>query len=242
MLANTPPDSLTTNVYDLPPVDVVSHATHILFGADSEQTQSTDVARHVIAALDQASYMPAADRVFGPFPVPRLLDASEQSVMDSYASTVNLEPLTKAIHVLQEPGSGRGARPLGDGAAKAFHCTLAIPTDRPASGTVKWFAVVFGPGGVTTNGVAVTPTSANGDTVTVTVDASVVGDVVIDAVYQTAANVTVYTDSFRVTSIDPAGATLTGIRIEPADLLLPMGTAITPIFVAIYSDGTRMAR
>jgi hypothetical protein len=78
--------------------------------------------------------------------------------------------------------------------------------------------------------------------VTVTVDAAVVGDVVLSATYTSTNNTVVTTLPLMVYSSQPAGATLTGIQVMPANIALPPGSVVSPQVVANYSDGSSSLR
>jgi len=233
MAANVPPAPVAANVYTVPAFNFISHAQPIrVFGATACETESTVVAQHVIDALDQNPIEPAADEVFGSFPLPPLLDDSQEKLIDDYAALMGVHVVPNLLQTLPKPQFA--------GSSEQYQ--FVFPTNLPPQDPVAWFVQVYGPSGITTDGVELSVSGTNDSEVTVTVDAAVVGDVVLSATYTSTNNTVVTTLPLMVYSSQPAGATLTGIQVMPANIALPPGSVVSPQVVANYSDGSSSLR
>ncbi len=111
----------------------------------------------------------------------------------------------------------------------------------PSVGNLTWFAEVFGVGGVSSDGVTVTPDSGNPLRVTVSVDAEVIGDVVLYATYQSGGK-TVFATPIRVVSIEPPSATAQSITLDPSSVTVDLGDEVRPVVWVHYSDGSSIRR
>jgi len=233
MGGNVPPAAVAANVFTVPSANAISHAPPtFLFGATSFQTASTVVAQHVINALDQDSALPSGDIAFGPFPVPPLLDSSQETAIDAYAGTVTIEALAGALHVLPRALDGN----------TSYEYQILFPSNLPPAGDVTWFVQVYDSSGITSDGVELTASGTNNSQVTLTVDGGLVGDVVLSAVYSSGSNTVVSIPPTVVVSLPPSGATLTGFQLLPATIALPVGSVVSPQFLATYSDGSTSLR
>jgi len=231
MGANVPPAPVADNVFTVPSANLISHAgPPQLFGSTTVETESTVIAQHVIDALDQNP--PTSDEVFDSFPLPPILDPSQEQAIDNYAASVTFQSSPNSLQSLP--------RPQLVGASYPYQ--LLFPTNLPPQGTVAWLVQVYGPSGITSDGVELVESGTNNSQVTVIVDNALVGDVVLSATYQSGSNVVVVIPPTLVVSMQPAGATLIGIQVVPANIALPPGSTVSPQVVANYSTGSSSLR
>ncbi len=182
MTATTPEagQSPPANSYRMPATLQISHALVglaagiDLFGGTAGQVGSPDVALHAIGALDQSDSISAADRVFGPFRLPAPIP---QTVIDDIQIAANaVTPgVDESIELLTGP---RPEAELGPSTVSRTY-SFRLPVGETLAGHVVWYAERFGANGVTTQGVTLAPLAGNPAAVTVNVDESVLGDVVL---------------------------------------------------------------
>jgi len=234
MGGNVPPAAVADNVFTVQAANDISHADPImLFGADSYQVSSTVVAQHVIGALDQCAAMSPSYIVFDSFPAPPLLDPSQQTLIDDYAAA---SPMWQSLKDRIAPA------PHALDGSSSYQFQVLFPTNLPPLSDISWMVQVYDAAGITDDGVELTPGGASNSLVTVTVDDSLVGDVVLSAVYTSTSNTIVVLSPTLVASIPPVGATLTGLLVLPASIALPIGAVVSPQLVATYSDGSSSMR
>jgi hypothetical protein len=232
MAANVPPAPVSSNVFTLAASIDVSHAGPTeAFGSTSFQTESTDVAQHVIGALDQVSYLPPSDIVFGSFSVPPLLSSATKAAIDSYATSVTIQAI---LNVLVQ-GSKLDAQ-------TNYFYQIEFPTNLPPESEVAWVVQVYGPSGITTDGVELSVGGTNNNQVTLTVDNALVGDVVLSASYMSASNTLVVTPPILVVSLPSSGPVMTSFQLIPSSIALSVGSVISPQFLATYSDDSSSLR
>ena len=121
--------------------------------------------------------------------------------------------------------------------AKDYTYALHPPADKPLQGKVTWYAEVFAPGGVTTQGLSIHPNPNDVTQVTIDVDNSVVGDVILYASYSTPSGVLVAMEPFTVVSIRPAAAQ-TGIELQPSPASIVASESIQLELNKLFADGT----
>jgi len=232
MAANVPPAPVASNVFTLPASIDISHAGPTqVFGSTSFQTESTDVAQHVIGALDQVSYLPPSDIVFGSFLVPPLLSSSTKAAIDNYANSVTIQAIENLILQVGKLD-----------AQTNYTYQINFPTNLPPDSDVAWVAQVYGPSGITSDGVEISEGGTNNNQVTLTVDNALVGDVVLSASYMSANNTLVVTPPILVVSLPSSGPAMTGFQLIPSSIALSVGSVISPQFLATYSDGSSSLR
>jgi len=229
MGVNVPPAPLAANVYDVPPANDIAHASASVFLASASQTESTVVAQHAIDALDQNGNEPSANTQFGPFQVPPLLPLSVEQAIDNWAIE-HINVGAGFIKALLAP------QPFGN-----YTFTANFGSNQP-QGNVCWQAQVYGPQGITTNGLSLAVSGANDSQLTLTVGNSVVGDVVLSAFYASGSNVVVIANPVVVVSIPPSGVSQIGLGLVPGDVSLPVGSSVPIEVVALYSDGSSAVR
>lgn len=188
-----------------------------LFGvlAGATQTASASMGQRVIGLLDG----PAS--AFGPFVLPSLLDADRRAEIDGAIPEV-----VSSGSVMPSSGSGLSGSSLAasaQGAAPSSYQFTRIPsTSEPIQSVVTWIATVFGPAGASQNGVTVQTDATDSTRVTVTVDPTVRGDVVLYSSYYSTNNKLVYSEPTLVAS-NPLGSSLTSIELRPASFVLLPG-------------------
>jgi hypothetical protein len=247
MGANVPPSSAAPNVFDIPPDNLISHAgPTLMFGSTAAEVDSPIVAQHVITALDTDQRTLVPGLIFSSFPLPPLLDDTQKALIDNYAKSGLFDYFTNLIHgLVPSPGVVKGPRPKGGGgggSGATYEYNLNFPVSAPPQGNVQWFVEVFGPQGITSDGVSWQASGTNAQQVAVTVADAVVGDVVLYASYVSLSNTLISTTPFLVVSVPPAGVTLAGLKILPTGVSLPVGSVVPARIVALYSDGTSSLR
>ncbi|MBP9108358.1 MAG: hypothetical protein KBF83_02265 [Pyrinomonadaceae bacterium] len=241
MTATTPEagQSPPTNSYRMPAPLQISHALVglaagiDLFGGTAGQVGSPDVALHVIGALDQSDSISAADRVFGPFRLPAPLP---QTAIDDIQIAANaVTPgVAESIELLTGP---RPATELGPSTVlRTF--TFRLPVGETIASPVVWHVERFGLNGVTEQGATLEPLAGNPAAVTVNVDESVLGDVVLYGTARTNSGKVIIGSPVLVHSTEPNAAnySLSSIDISPRGGSYPIGGGTEPYLFAIYSD------
>lgn len=218
------------NSFTMSPELLISHSGPLpLFVAPSGETDSLEVAEHVHAALTQDPALPPSQRQFGPFPVPPLLPTSIRDAIDAWATNVAiLDFLTQAPAQLQA-ASGSGSQ--------TFLVTLDLPPGLNLSQPPGWFAEVFGTNGVTSAGVTIEVVSNSLNQARVTIDSSVVGDVVIKCGFRGTNGVQYVARAQRLLRREPAGQSLVSLTAGLDDTQLPVGTTVPLILAGTYADG-----
>jgi len=125
---------------------------------------------------------------------------------------------------------------------RTFSYALTESPSQPLPRDPVWIAEAYGPQGVTAEGLAVIPDASNPQRVTVTVEQTVLSDVVLFASYKSESGGLVLARPIRVTFIEPSGAILESIELEPTSLTLAPQETLAPVIWATYSDGTRLRR
>jgi sulfatase modifying factor 1 len=177
------------------------------------QTKAPDVASVVIARLDGAA------SAFGPFNLPSQLSAAQRKTIDSLAVTV-----THADIVSAAPGPLSG---------KTFYYNITPPTGFPISGTINWFAQVYGTNGLSTNGLDL-QVSDNDTNASITVDDSVIGEVVIYAAYFATNGTYIVGNPVPVVSHLPSA--LLNIDLQPSTIALSPGDSTATQLWGVYTN------
>jgi hypothetical protein len=232
MAANVPPAGVGANVFTVDPDYDISHsAPQSVFNSSSYETVSPVIARHVIAALDQSSDVPPGIIIFSPFSLPPLLSSTIEEGIDNYAVSF----VAQAINNLMRLPSKQDDQ-------TNYQYEAIFPTNLPPESSVVWSVQVYGPDGLTSDGVELLPGGDNNSQVTVTVDGALVGDVVLSGIYASVSNTVVALSPVLVVSLPLSGPAMTGFQTLPGNIALSVGSAISPVFVANYSDGSTSAR
>ena len=124
--------------------------------------------------------------VFKAFEMPPWLPDTEKNKIDAVTPSFFSAPLalTRALTPLSEEKqlsatSSDSVSTLALPFQTSYAFTLSPPLGYELAGNVAWTAEVFGPNGVTTDGVTLTVNPLDSREVTVVVEATVVGDVML---------------------------------------------------------------
>lgn len=198
-------------------------------------------------ALDAFTSIFEDDR-FGPMPIPPLLGTDDHWTISQAAMGALADKFTSdAARILPE-GTGAAAalnarKPVGPSAAESTrHRYRLDAANRASDGEVIWFAEVFGPDGVTSEGLTVTPDPDDPARVEVIVPESGLGDVVLYASYAPAEGGIAFGQPAPVMERDPAGAAISEIAIIPPSGSYAVGEFIKPRLLVAYTDGTVLQR
>ncbi|MBP6004816.1 MAG: carboxypeptidase regulatory-like domain-containing protein [Pyrinomonadaceae bacterium] len=248
MTATTPEagQSPPSNSYRMPSNLLVSHAfvdpTGMsidlgagvdLFGGTAGQVQASEVAQHVIAALDQDPAIPAADRIFGPFRLPAPVPASV--VVDIQNAAENVTPgILDAIGLIGS--ASRSGKTLLGTVTQTYQFNL--PMGETLAGPVFWTAERYGVNGVSGQGVSFSTVAGHPGQISLNIDLDVPGDV---AIYGTATAVSgkVFTGSpVLAYSVEPLASayTLSSIDVKPSTGDYTVGSGVEPSLWASYTD------
>lgn len=188
------------------------------FGVSAGQSETThqEVALEVVRLLDGPK-----DR-FGAFPLPpRLSDALKVSI-DSIVPR-GLEFLDVIESVLSKQN---------------LSFTLSAPPSRAIVGDISWHAEVFTTNGVSTDGILLTDDLSAPNTIIVSVDDGVVGDVVLYAIYPSTGETLVVAEP-RVVLSRPIGENLGAIELTPPKVTASVGDEVSTAIWGNFTDGAR---
>ena len=209
------------------------------FGNAPLQTHSPETAQRAIEALDRLSTEESVDgdalaTAIGPGQSNPLTTVREKLIKDLVQLRVKSQ--IAAITAVADPPGGQRK-----GINESFDFALTPVGGEPAAGNATWIAEVYGPGGVTAEGIVVSPDGSDPLQVSVSVAGSVVGDVVLYGSYPTADGV-VFAAPILVTSRNPAGAVAQSLEIQPAEMAIESGETVSPVLWVRYSDGSLLRR
>jgi len=238
------------NGYTVPEVNRISHAFYDvagigeIFGATSGQVLSVVVARHVMSALNQSDQMPASERIFDSFQVPRLLHTKIRDAIDELARSFDSESTEPEFSLSPFASASRGTSEGLSAAAtlQTFTLRLVPPEGRPVTNQILWSAQLFGTNGITSKGISV-PARADRLEVQVRVDPGVYGDVVLEGMYKSTNGTRVVLKPYLVASLVPAGVTAQSFEVVPQDPTRhPAGVAVPIEVWTTWSDGRKSRR
>ncbi len=245
MVAVGPGQSAPTNSYTVPRENEISHAymeapkIGEIFGATSGQAISPVVARHVIGALNQDTNVPAADRVFGSFQVPPLLDDAIRDGIDQFAFQFNFDIVQMKIdqgELLR--GLAVGGDLEGLSLRQDFKLRVRQPEGRPVAGQVLWVAELHGTNGISGKGLQILQPTQNPLELTLRLAAQTYGDVVLQGMYETATGQRVIFESAKVGTVSPPGVTAVDFEVLPGnEARHPAGLAVPIQVWTRWSDG-----
>ncbi len=199
----------------------IAHFEKIAPGPDMSQTTSPEVAANILTFLDGPS------SAFGSFVLPSPLPPTLAQTIDTLAASVTSGGI---VAPYPHPLSGQ-----------SFSFGLAPSAPAPADGTVNWLVLLYGTNGVSMDpsapGVELT-TSTNPISATVTVDDSVIGQVLLEASYTLTTGTLVFSTPTLVVSHLPGS--LTGIELRPAAIDLSPGDAVSTELWGTYDNGQSM--
>ncbi|MHA3770406.1 DUF7453 family protein [Verrucomicrobiota bacterium sgz303538] len=208
----------------------------LVFGVGPDQTETRDsaVAARVVTLLD------GSPDNFGPFELPALLGDDRQYDIDD---EVPRGILSDVITALVSPGAQERrmstmATMASVATTASYNYVVTPPAAEPILGEVGWHAEVYGPNGVTTEGVTVTVDAADSKKVTVSVDSTVTGDVVLFVTYGSQSGKMVVGKPVVVTS-RAAGNVMTGIEVRPASAVLQVKDRAQLEIWRVYDNGVK---
>ena len=124
------------------------------------------------------------------------------------------------------------------GSSEVYNFILSPAPGQELSGMPNWNVVVFGPNGITTDGVTTVPNMSDPRRVAVTVDAAVYGDVVLSVNYVDTSGHSITGGPISVVS-QTAGSVTTAIYLIPDTIALTVGSTIASEIWADDSNATR---
>ena len=256
MGATTPEagQSAPANVFRMPESEQISHAfvedvldielEFDIFGGTAGQVESSAVAQHVIATLDQAGADPGA---FGPFRLPARLP---QSVVDDIQAAANsvtpgLQDSIRLVFTQRAAGKNAAAATPAGAQTTSYVFEFVLPDGGNLAGPVAWTAERYGVGGVTADGISLAAVSGDPGQISVQVDDAEYGDVVLYGTATTTDGKVILGAPVLITSVepDPASYYLSSIEVLPAGGNYPIGSGIEPELWANYEsiDGSTEA-
>lgn len=195
--------------------DIAHSGPEWLFGVapDSTATANPDVATSVIEHLDNPSSL------FGEFRAPDLLSAEpeRQKQINRLIASVVVSDLI----AVASPSTLFRLNPL--------------PSEPPV-GPVSWFAEVFGPSGLSTQGVHLRTSGPFATDVEFLVEESLLGDVILYCTYVSSNGKLVAAEPLKAFSRS-VGGNLISIRVEPLSLVLSKGDCAELELWGQYDNG-----
>ena len=186
--------------------------------AGMSQTQFSDVASYAIERLDGPA------NGFGSFgPLPAKLPAAQQAMIDELAEKFQSADIITPVQTV--PSS------------RNYRFTITSPTNGPGSGAVNWFARIFGVDGIYTDGLKLV-VSSNSFNATLSVDSTVVGQVVIYASYASTNGSFVMANPVVVDS-QPLSPVY-GLDLQPSFITLSPGDSKSTSLFGLYTNGFEM--
>ncbi len=190
------------------------------------QTASSLVGDKVRALLD------GLDSNFGRFYPVTSLDAERQKKIDEIVPEVSVSDL---IHIVSGQNRAAGSTALSFHSTINSRFTLDIPQDMPLRGQVSWQGAVYGPTGVSSDGLILSTDGAETSQIAVTVNSNVVGEVVLRASCLSTSNRLVLALSVLVASFPPGPLLI--IKLEPAEHFMSVSNTVELEAWGVYSNG-----
>jgi pimeloyl-ACP methyl ester carboxylesterase len=219
----TPVSQMEINIcHALPPAGALSGAAGLaFFGTSSAETTEPSVGSRAADLLT----LPVS--LFGAFQLPVNLSDTRKAEIDAEVPFSAILDLIRSL----------GARGIASTGSVSYTFAFTPDPAEPLDGVATWYAEVFGPNGVSLDGLTVTPDPSDSTHVTVDVDASVQGDVALYLSYNSTTGHLVVGRPFLVVSI-PTGANLTGIELHPAQITATVGDMINLEIWRMYDNGS----
>jgi pimeloyl-ACP methyl ester carboxylesterase len=211
-------------------IPVSGDPTAVFFGlaaASNTDTQSNVVASKVVELLTGDSSR------FGTINLEPLGDEVRRAI-DGVVPFVVAIDIIRALLPAERTNSSSESP-----ATNASIYRFSIPAGNIAAGTDPvWTARVSGPAGITSEGISITPDPTSPNIVSVTVDDSVVGDVILSATYGDSSGNLVTAKPVTVVS-RPPGAAPSYVQLIPEQVSAPVGSNISLQLWANYANGSR---
>jgi len=177
-----------------------------------------------------AGLLAGPDASFGPF-VLQPIDPLLKGKIDAVVPPVNVNGSLIQL-LFAQPTNGRNF----NASTTQYQYTIAPAEGQDPASPPSWYCELIGPGGVTTDGVKVTPNRTNSNQVTVTVDNSVVGDAVLYVNYNDV-NGNVITGAPVIVLSHPPSGNLTGVELVPGNASLTVGSTVSTQVWGNYDTG-----
>jgi len=191
--------------------------------ANATETASADIGEEVATLLSGS-----ANR-FGPFKLPIIISDSDKSLYDALIA----HELLLLGDTIQQTPSPR--LPTAN-----INYVFTIPTNLPLAGAVNWHAFVYGPNGVSTNGLSMQVNTNDTAIMSLSIEDGTTGEVVISAAYMATNGTLVFASPLIVDTVPPTpGAILTNIELEPSSVSLEVGNATLTQIWGDYTGGVR---
>lgn len=217
---------------DYLPFDI-SHAPSVVFSVATDETQT----RSYQVGLQIKSLLQGPPTSFDKFvlPIPKILDPSQADV-DSIAASLTVTDI-----VISLLGGARtaGTSSTALNGSTSYTCNITPASEDPPDGEISWYAENRNLTGIGTDGVSTIPDANDPTSVVVTVDDSVLGDVVLYVQYMSQKGALVLGDPLLVVSRPPAPSP-TGIDLGQSSFVLGVGDVAPLQLYADYSGGVRM--
>jgi ELWxxDGT repeat protein len=224
-----------TKTSSIPGVDIAHAdiAPRFLFGVQQDTDVvplNTSVANRIAQLLDGSSSN------FAPFflqPLASDLQSRIDAVIPACFINNNL--------IQSSNTSMLGGRAEASASGQVYQYRLAPASGQELRGLPNWTVQVFGPNGVTSDGVTITPDDLDPTRVSIIVGADVVGDVVLSVNYSDTSGDLIVGGPILVVS-HPPGTNITGLDLRPDTVSLPVGSSVASELWANYDNGNISSR
>jgi len=220
-----------------------SWTTSLMFGTSNTETDSLKIGLGVVDLLNGPNY------AFGPFPSAAECTPLHDEMNATAAAIdeiINLLDPSRITYRNQTVAAARAFatsedEPIAASAeqtpsAETLNFGFDPPSGESIAGEVTWSVVVYGPDGLTTEGLTLTPSGAFGENVQIDIAAGVVGEVVASVQFPSSSGKTVIGEPAIIAS-RPSGA-LTGVEIRPDSVGLLAGPTVPLEVWGLYDNGT----
>ena len=214
-----------------------SITTHEFLGTGSVQTKSGPLASYVNGLFEN-------NNNFGSFNRPtRASEAWRKKIDNSMAAisaSLNLVDFLagRPIKLVGKAIMFLNVKALTDDVLDFFFPKDAVTAAADYGIQAIWFAEVYGPNGVTTDGVTLEEDNENDFGVNVLMDDSLVGEVVLYGYFYSEDGKVLYAKP-QVVYSNPPGERIVSIECIPSDLTMTAGDTIAPELWATYENGVK---
>lgn len=212
----------------------ISHAPSFVFDVPESQSQtnSPEIAIEVKVLLDDTGAK------FGSFTLPGPILFPSQSTVDDIAASLTVSDVKESLLGSSRAVRGGAASPQG---STTFSLSVTPAADDPPIDSVRWYAENRNVNGITDDGITTTPDPNDSTKVTVLVDDSVSGDVVVYASYISQKGSLVLGQPVLVLSRPPSPAP-SGIDLGQSSFVLMVGDLMPVFLYAEYPGDLRIAQ
>lgn len=251
-LADLTPNSLQSNATRMDATKNIAHADawrKIACDTDRAETNDQEVAEKVITILsgDLSKFAPFPSKEeCAPLHTKMNATAAAIEIIIEQLRCLQLEAQGTCHSVASSPPPTsdpaprlprRGPRSPSD-TPQTVNMILQPPLGESPIGPVTWIVVVYGPNGVTTEGVTLKPTGTYGENLQIDLAASVIGEVVVSVQYPSTTGITIIGKPGVVAS--RSTGTLTGIEIRPDTVALSAGPTVPLEIWGVYDPPSKV--